>query len=183
MRYKGLVAALAAASVLLFGTAGAGPVAAESPTITVSEDDAAAVTSTTTGALTVFTVTPNKVKLSVPDVPVYLVDSGGFEAGYGRTSPAGRITFSRVPAGTYSVRAWPGPGVYLDHLRTKVIVTAGHHEFVVAVMRHGATIEGRAQIASGADLSNALVVGRDHREVRGHGAAHHHLPTVMTKTG
>ena len=160
MNIRGFVAALAAASVLLFGAAGAGPVAAESPSITVSPDDAAAVTSTTTGALTVFLVTPNKVKLSLPDIPVYLVDSGGYEAGSGRTSSAGRITFSRVPAGTYSVRAWPPPGVYLGHLRTKVIVTAGQHEFVVAVMRHGATIEGRAQTASGADLSNALVVAR-----------------------
>jgi len=41
-----------------------------------------------------------------------------------------------------------------------VVVAAGHHEFVVAVMRHGGMIAGRAQIASGADLSNAIVVAR-----------------------
>jgi hypothetical protein len=160
MNSRGLTAALAVASVLIFGAAGTGPVTAASPAITVSPDDAAAVTSTSTGALTVFMVTPNKEKISLPGVLVELVDSQGHEVREGLTSSAGRITFSAVPAGIYSVRALPGPGMFLDHLREGVTVEAGHHEFVVAVMRHGGMIKGRAQIASGADLSNALVVAR-----------------------
>jgi len=160
MGNRGLAAALAVASVLLFAAAGAAPVAAESPTIMVSPDDTAAVTSASTGALTVFMVTPNKAKISLPNVAVRLVDGQGTKVAAGSTNSAGRVTFSGVPAGPYSVRARPGAGVYLDHERTGVSVVAGEHEFVVAVMRHGGVLEGRAQIASGADLSNALVVAR-----------------------
>jgi len=160
MSTRGLVAALAVASAILIGLAGTGPASATPSAVTASPDTGAAIRSTTTGAVTVFMVTPNKKKISLPGIPVHLVDSRGYDVGDGRTNSAGRITFSRVPAGTYTVRALAWPGKYLDHVRTGVTVEAGHHNFVVAVMRLGGVISGRAQIASGADLSNALVVAR-----------------------
>ena len=162
MKNTSYVVALAAASALILtavtaGPAAAAPVPATPSSVIVSPADG----QTATGALTVFMMTPKKVKISVHYVEVFLLDTDGYEVSRGHTDAAGRVTFSRVPAGDYGILAEPDTGSpYLDFERDDVTVSAGKHEFVVAVMRLGASIAGSVSTPTGTGLANAVVTAQ-----------------------
>lgn len=143
--------ALAAASILIVG-------AVVAPVVV-----APVAASTTTGALTVMLTTPDKVKLPMAKVPVTLFDAYLNPLRHGVTNSLGRATFSSVPAGKYyRVKADPGASdIYLSYELINVTVTAGSHEYVVAVVRHGATISGRVTGPSGGPLGNRYVIARN----------------------